>query len=167
MAWRFLDRLIVWLVMALVLLNVFHVGLDVALKYLFLKPVPGTTAYVAQYYMVALVYLPLASAEYHRMHIALDLIPYRSFGRWVEFAQSRFALAFCAAVTLLLAYGSWIDAVQKLEARQYILDQSSYIYIWPSYFFLPIGLGLLALLYVTRLFSPPASDPDADMPGAA
>lgn len=149
--WRYLDIWIMWLVGGVVLLNVVHVGLDVTLRYLFLKPVPGTTAYVAYYYMPAMVYLPLASAELHGKHIAVELVRYRVWGPWVEFVQSRIALAFCAVVTGMITYGASIDAVEKFRARQYIIDGISYIYIWPSYFFLPVGLGLLTVLYIKQL----------------
>ncbi len=150
--WRIVDRAIVLVGGLIILVATLHVAADVILKYLFAAPIPGTIVWVSNYYMVAIVFLPLVSAELRSQHIAVDLWPRVSPG------LDRFALrltwALSAAVHGLLAWNTWRDAVRKFEEGEFVLDQGGTVITWPGYFLLPIGFALIAALLVAKIFRP-------------
>ena len=65
-----------------------HVSLDVGLRYLFGKSFTGTLEFVSFYYMVAVVFLPLAYVELQREHISVDVL----VGRLPSIAQLTLSL---------------------------------------------------------------------------
>ena len=48
-----------------------HVIADVSARYLFNQPLPGTIEIVSLYYMVAVIYLPVAYVQSRRQHIVV------------------------------------------------------------------------------------------------
>ncbi|MDP5335124.1 MAG: TRAP transporter small permease, partial [Paracoccaceae bacterium] len=51
-----------------------HVTADVAGRYLFNSPLPGTIVTVANYYMVIIVFIALGVAEEKRAHISVEFL---------------------------------------------------------------------------------------------
>lgn len=64
-----------------------------------------------------------------------------------------------AGVYVLLAAQSWEQATQKLETTAYVVEQTSKIIIWPSYFMLPAAFAAVALLLVVKVLSRLAGGP--------
>ena len=126
-----------------------HVTVDVAGKYLLNAPVPVTLEMVSNYYMVAVVFLPLAAVEKVNGHIHVELIysalP-RVGRRVLDVAAHALALGFFA---MLMRY-SWVSAVRKFEVGEFIMGTYPII-IWPSRFLVPLGCGLIAAFLVLRL----------------
>ena len=81
---------------ALVLMML-HIVADVATKYLFNDPIDGTTEIVAAYYMVAVVFMPLAYVTFAEGHLIVELFTSRMSGRPLA------ALIGCAGL-ITLAY---------------------------------------------------------------
>ena len=128
----------------LVGLMAFHVVLDVTGRYIFNAPLPGTVEFVSHYYMVGVIFLPLAYVQSRAGHFAAEI-----------FTQGlpRHALLIIEAVgtlvtALLLAFLAWRTAAYALEFTQVRESvQTAYFTIptWPSRWFVPLGLGLMAL----------------------
>ncbi|MGR3781167.1 MAG: TRAP transporter small permease subunit [Albimonas sp.] len=130
------------------ILMMLMVTLDVAGKYLFTAPVPVTLEMVSNYYMVAVVFLPLAAVELSGGHIHVELIHARlpRVGRRILDIAAH-ALA-CLFFGMLAVYG-WEVAVKKFEVGEFLMGQYSLI-IWPSRFLVPLGCGLIAVLLVLK-----------------
>lgn len=137
---------------ALVLMMV-HINLDVIGKYVFGIPIQGTIEIVSAYYMVAVVFLPLAMVERADAHITVELVsqhlPERAHEILVALASLAAALYFA-----LFTWQTWLDAVSKFEVGETTVG-NVVVVVWPSRFMLPIGLGLITVLLVykaVRLF---------------
>ncbi len=130
------------------ILMMLMVTLDVAGKYLFTAPVPVTLEMVSNYYMVAVVFLPLAAVELTGGHIHVELIHARlpRVGRRILDVAAH-ALA-CLFFTLVAIYGGEV-ALKKYEVGEFLMGQYSLI-IWPSRFLVPVGCGLIALLLALK-----------------
>jgi len=122
-----------------------HVTLDVVMRYLFNQPLGATILYVSAYYMVAIVFLPIALVEENGNHIAVDLFT----GRLPKKIQS--ILLFIATivtvvVTVTLAIRTGQEALTKYNVGSFSIEGDHKIIIWPSYFFLPIGFGMMSVV---------------------
>jgi TRAP-type C4-dicarboxylate transport system permease small subunit len=132
---------------ALVLMMV-HVTLDVLGKYLLLRPMPMTLEMVANYYMVAVVFLPLAAVERHDQHIHVELLAEHLPPR----ARSLLMSAVCvlsAAFFAVLTWQAWDNAVDKYEIGEFIMGTRPVV-IWPTRFLVPLGCGLLVLVLLLK-----------------
>lgn len=127
-----------------------HIALDVVASLLFNSPLVLTSTYVTQYYMIIVAFLPLVAAEYRGGHISVDLfVNYLS-----PAARRRMRLgvfAFCLLVYLMLAVQGWQQATAKLKTGAFVMEQTSQVVVWPSFFILPLAFGVAALLVATKL----------------
>jgi len=144
---RLLDqssRLLVTLGAILVGLMALHVVLDVAGRYLFNFPLPGTVEVVSHYYMVAVIFGPLALVQSTRGHFAADI-----FTRLLPTRLRRLLGILCTFVTaILLCFLTWRTGAYALEftqARESVQTAYFTIPTWPPRWFVPLGLGLMAL----------------------
>ena len=57
-------------------------------------------------------------------------------------------------VYLMLTYTTWIVAMREFSARSFVVSLSVAIPVWPTYFILPVGFALAALVSLYRGFMP-------------
>lgn len=151
-----IGRLLAWLVTAStvvgavsVVLMMVQMVLDVLLKNLFNVRVPTTTIIVPHYYMIIVSYLPLALAEKFDRHITVDLV-FRNLSRRLRQWVLCVVWLFSAIVSGAIAHRLWFEAMKKFQAGSVIIEQNTPIVVWPGYFVLPVGFGLLALVLLYR-----------------
>lgn len=128
-----------------------HIALDILSSLVLNKPIPLTNALVTEYYMIAVAILPLASAEFRRAHISVELFVTRlpaAPRRATELAM----LALGVGVYTILTIQSWQQAAAKLASNAFVMEQATQVSVWPSYYMLPVGFGLIALLTALKLF---------------
>nr|WP_255561460.1 TRAP transporter small permease [Pseudohoeflea sp. DP4N28-3] len=130
-----------------------HVTADVAMKYFFAQPIPGTIVYVSNFYMTMIVFLPLASAELRNQHVFVDLWPEQA-PRWLDMLGLRFNWALSSAIYFLLAWNTLKDAMRKQAEGEYVLDQSGLVITWPSYYVLPFGFVVIGALLAAKIVKP-------------
>ena len=128
-----------------------HISLDVLLRWLGL-PIPATVTIVPHYYMLPIVFLPLALAEKNDSHITVEIL--------VQLFRSRLQriLAVCswlfsAAVFSILFYQTFLDALDKMSVGTFMIEVDWKIPIWASYFFLPAGFGLVILVLLYKIIT--------------
>ena len=145
-----LALLLVWLAGLFLVAMMVQVFADVAMKYLFNSPIPGTAEIVARWYMVAAVFLPLPYVEMRNSGISVDLF-YNMFGPGLR--RLIMLLAYLGQTLFfgLLAYQSTFDALKSYSRGEYIDGQIAVV-IWPAFFFLPIGLWLATAISIYRIF---------------
>jgi TRAP-type C4-dicarboxylate transport system permease small subunit len=126
-----------------------HVNFDVILRTTINEVPPGTIVFVSKYYMVLLVCLPLAFVERSDDHIKVDvftgLLPER-----VQHVLAGIIFLPSALLFGLVAYASFIEAMQQFQRGSFVIEQDIRIPIWMGYFALPIGYGLGAMLLSLR-----------------
>jgi len=126
-----------------------HVSLDVGLRYLFGKSFTGTLEVVSFYYMVAVVFLPLAYVELQQEHISVDVV----VGRLPPALQ--LALYLLAGVLGLvyfgmLCYQSYLDAVRATVRMETAMANFTF-YLWPSRWALPVGFAAMCLAILANM----------------
>ena len=135
-----------------VVLMVLHVTADVLGRYLFNTPLPGTIVIVANYYMVLLVFLSIGIAEEKRAHISVefltDLMPARA-----QPAISAFGTLVTIPVIAVLMIGGYDEAMKKTRTGTTMEQGSAMIEIWQSYWAIPVGAGLMAIVAIYRLLT--------------
>jgi TRAP-type C4-dicarboxylate transport system permease small subunit len=137
----------------ILILMMLHITLDVLLRYFFTFPLHDTVEIVSTYYIVAIVFLPLALVERLNSHIVVELLTQHLPRRAQELLIACVSLA-SAAYFAAFAWRTGQDAVQKYAIGEVMLGTAP-ITVWPTRFYLPIGCGLitLVLLYKSiRLF---------------
>ena len=137
-----------WLATAMVAAMLVHIVLDVALKYLFNRPLPMTVEMVAHYYMVAVVFLPMPLVELRNAGVSVDLF-YRMFGPNAR--RSIMLLAYFGQILFfgILAYQSGLDALEAMQSRKFVyLDFR--LDTWPAAFMLPAAFALATLVSILR-----------------
>lgn len=121
-----------------------HVALDVTLRYALNMPLPGTVSFVSYYYMVAVIFAPLAFVQSRGNHFFAEILTHR----WSERAVCLLD-AICRTVTaLVLLFLVWCTSSYALALTQAGASvETGYFVIptWPSRWFVPAGLGLMAL----------------------
>jgi len=130
------------------ILMMLHINLDVALRYLFSAPLPNTLEIVSTYYIVAVVFLPLALVEILNAHIVVEILSQHLPKRAAEILISIVGLV-SAVYFSAFALRSWEDAMQKFSVGELALGNSQ-ITVWPTRFYLPIGCGLLVLMLLYK-----------------
>ncbi len=151
---------------ALVLMMI-QMAVDVFMRNFFRSPIEGSLEIVSNYYMVAVVFLPLAFVERRHEHITVDLF----VGMMPESAQ-RFVRIIgyivCSVFFGLLTWQTGIDAFEAWE-RDELLMSSIFIILWPAKMILPIGFGLMliqVLLHAWKSIASADFDPHAPLPTA-
>ncbi len=131
-------------------LMMLHIVADVATKYLFNDPIDGTTEIVAAYYMVAVVFLPLAYVTFAEGHLIVELFTARLSGRPLA------ALVGCAGLVTLLyllffIYHTGVEAVRRTREGEAWETSVDLVAVWPSRWFLTVGLAAMALYVLLAL----------------
>ena len=126
-----------------------HVAADVAAKYLFNSPLPGTAEIVAYYYMVAAVFLPLPLVELGNKAIAVDLF-WNMFPGFVQRATLVAAYGLQTAFFVVLALQTGEDAA-KAFAKNDLVEGIVPVIVWPGRFFLPAAFWLGAAVSALRI----------------
>lgn len=133
-----------------IVLMMLHVTADVVGRYVFNAPLTGTIVIVGHYYMIIVVFIALGVAEEKNAHISVefltDMMPSTVQG-WL----SVFSGALTVVVFALLAYSGFLEALKKTESGASMEQGSSLIAIWPSYWAIPIGAALFALIAGYRI----------------
>ena len=133
---------------AAVVMMMVHVCADVIAKYAFNMPIRGTLEIVSNYYMVAVVFLPLALIELRNGHIVVELVSQHFPARVQEWQIGLVALV-SAAYFGAFAWRTWNDALQKMAVGEVSLGNVP-VTVWPTRFYLPIGCALITLVLIHK-----------------
>ncbi|MFL1407306.1 TRAP transporter small permease, partial [Marinobacter sp. M1N3S26] len=95
-------------------LMMFHISFDVAGRYFFNTPIPGTITIVSYYYMSIAAFIPLAFAEQKDAHISVEVITER-MPAWMRHHLERLAMLCSLVVFGLLAVRTFGEAQKKFE----------------------------------------------------
>lgn len=133
-----------------ILLMVAHVTLDVAMRYLFHAPLPGTVTYVAYWHMALITFLSFGVIEAEEGHISVELV-YDMVPSAVQWVFRLISILVSLAVFGLLTARGFEAAMNNIGSYQN--DAMYRIPTWPTYFLLPFGCGLAVLVLIRRGFN--------------
>jgi len=121
-----------------------HIVADVCGRYLFKTPLPGTVEIVASYYMVLLVFLPLAYVQQRDKHfvagIFTDRLPPRILLPLIGITD-----LVMAAVAALLTWAAVSAAIHATHSGEQVQMAEYLLPIWPGRWLVPLGLGTMCL----------------------
>lgn len=146
---HFLSKVLLWLSGLALILMMLHVTADVLSKYLFNAPVPGTAEVVAAYYMISVVFLPLAYVEVANRSIVVEMI-YDLLPNCAKYPLDIIGTLISLAFFGFLAYLGVGLAEEAFAVREYV-DGLWRIVVWPSRFLIPLGMAVAALALLLRL----------------
>lgn len=146
---HFLSKVLLWLSGLALILMMLHVTADVLSKYLFNAPVPGTAEVVAAYYMISVVFLPLAYVEVANRSIVVEMI-YDLLPNGAKYPLDIIGTLISLAFFGFLAYLGVGLAEEAFAVREYV-DGLWRIVVWPSRFLIPLGMAVAALALLLRL----------------
>ena len=149
---RFLSRCIdiaTLIAGALVALMMVQVAVDVVARYVVGRPLPATTVFIAQYYMLFVVFLALALPERTNSHISVEIVTERLPLR-AQYHLASWVHLFCAVIYAIMAHASWGEAVNKFRSSATVIESGIAVPIWPGYFVVPIGCALMAIVLLYR-----------------
>lgn len=132
-----------------VVLMMLHITIDVTMR-LIGSPIPATVTIVPHYYMLPIVFLPLALAERNDAHITVEVFV-QLLGRGAQRALAVLAWVVSTGVFAILAYQTLLDALDKTAKGTFMMEVDWKIPIWASYYFLPIGFAAVLLVLVYRI----------------
>lgn len=130
-------------------LMMLHVTTDVVARFLFGTPIPGTITVVSHYYMIVAAFVPLAFAEQKEGHISVEVVTER-LPDFVQKHLQGWALLLSSGVFALLSVRTWGEAMSKYNIGASVVQGDTSVAVWPSYFVLPVGTGLLTLVLVYK-----------------
>lgn len=145
-----IDRLLLAIAGAALVLMMLQICIDVAGNAFLSTPLPLTNAIVTQYYMIAVAYLPLAATEYRRAHVGVDLVV-NQLPTGLRRALDTIVQLLCLGIYSALAAQAWQLATERFARNSFLMEQSTRVSTWPSYFIIPVGFGLVAALLALRL----------------
>ncbi|AJE47691.1 TRAP transporter small permease [Celeribacter indicus] len=126
-------------------LMVVHVVADVGLRYLSGVPLSGTTEIVSRYYMVTLIFLPIAFVHVTDQNICASLVSD------MLSAKSRVLLD-CLTSLLMVVFGvllAWRTGAEALRAtgiNEQIQTAAFFLPTWPSRWIPVLAMGLLVIV---------------------
>lgn len=127
-----------------------HVTLDVALRNTIATPIPATNEIVSSYYMVLIVFLPLAWVEKSRTMITVEVMEMvlTPLGRRLSDA------AVGLLATVVYATLGWVTlqvALKNMRIGSFVDVLGHKVATWPSYFLPTAGFFLAALVTALRV----------------
>lgn len=152
---RFLSRIInlISIIGGLAIaLMMLHITFDVVGRHFFNMHVPGTITIVSYYYMSIAVFIPLAFTEQKDAHISVEVIT-ELMPAWIRNNLERLAMMCSLIVFGALTVRSFGEAQKKFASGASMVQGNSDIPIWITYYILPVGTGLMAVVLLYKLIN--------------
>ena len=119
-------------------------------RYLFNSPIPGTGEIIEDYFMIALIFLPLSYSFMQEGHVHVTMIE-RFFPGRVKFFVGKFNLLLSFILFALIAVAGWRGFAEAWRIDEISTSSVGYP-MWPCYIMVPIGCGLLCLRIMQVFF---------------
>jgi TRAP-type C4-dicarboxylate transport system permease small subunit len=147
---RRIDTGLLWLACAAAVLMMAQISVDVLFKFVLGRPVTATIEIVSTYYMVALVFLPLAFVDRTSGHISADLLTRTMTPGLRTLVLKIMDLLVLITLGLLFWY-TLEEAIRRTAEGEMWRSGEFLLPVWPSRWLLPIGSGMMALSALIRL----------------
>lgn len=157
-----IDRWVMWIAGLALMLMMVHISVDVVANLILGSPVPLTNATVTHYYMISVAYLPLMAGELRGAHISVDLVV-NMMPATVRRYLDHLMQFVCMVVYGSLGVQAWQLAMEKLERDAFMMEQTSRVSTWPSYWIIPLGFALITLLLLMRLLCRVMGQPEPEV----
>ena len=134
-----------------VIVVMIHVTAEAIGKYLFSTPMPATQETVQFYYMVGLVFLPIAYIARGEGHICVELFTQNMRGsarNWLNVFTGILTLIWVC----LIAWYSGEEAITTTLDGELQETGNGFLIVWPGRWFIPLGCAAMGLGVAIQLF---------------
>ena len=121
-------------------------------RYLLNSPIPGTGEIIEDYFMIALIFLPLSYSFMQEGHVHVTMIE-RFFSGRVKLVVGKVNLFLSFVLFALIALAGWKGFIEAFRIDEISTSSVGYP-MWPCYAMVPIGCGLLCLRIAQVFFGP-------------
>ena len=160
-----LSDLLMLVAKLLVLIMALHIVVDILIRAFTSISFEGTIEIASNYYMVAVIALPIAIVQRNKGHLIAEVFTQSLSER----AKQGLEAGGNVLMVVFLSFIVWQSARDAIEAtayREYVELTYVFLYIWPTKWFVPVGFGLMAVYAFLQAISALAAlAADADRPG--
>lgn len=143
------SDLFAWIGGIALVVMMLEISADVILRTLFNKPLPLTVEIVSYYYMVAVVFMPMALVEFTGHHISVNLVT-QHLKKPAKLTVQFIAMAAALVYFALMTFQTGRQALESLQMNEYLMGAFA-LPTWPGRFTLPLGCGVYCLVLIVRL----------------
>lgn len=134
---------------AAMLAMMIHISADVAAKYLINHPIDGTLEIVSIYYMVIVVFFPLAYVSQGEGHIKVELFTRGLSSRSILLLEAVIGIVAVAYIGLI-GIGGLQEAYEKTMLGEQMETANAMMDKWPSRWIVPVGSIAMAVYLAWR-----------------
>ncbi|MDD9722818.1 TRAP transporter small permease [Cognatishimia sp. D5M38] len=131
-----------------------HIVVQIIASAVFDSPLEGTDAIVSYWYMVPIVFLPLAHIQRNDKHIKAEIFT-NKLGRKSRFLLDLVILAALGVFCALLTWQTMQEALQATRMNEAIELVHTSLPAWPGRWFVPLGFGAMGcavvLMFIRRV----------------
>jgi TRAP-type C4-dicarboxylate transport system permease small subunit len=142
-----------------------HIVADVLAKWLFNSPIDGTLEIVSHYYMVGLIYLPLAYVQHRGSHIVAEIFTQNLADRVRAGLEGVIGL-FLFVYVILFVWTSGREAIEKTAEKEFLEATESFIVIWPTRWFVTFGFAIMGCYAIYQAIRNLKAAGTGEVPGA-
>jgi TRAP-type C4-dicarboxylate transport system permease small subunit len=142
-AMSLLEKLLIGVASLALLVLTLLTTADALGRYLFNSPIPGTGELIEDYFMIALIFLPLSYSFMQEGHVHVTIIE-RFFPGRVKAFIGKFNLLLSFGLFALIALAGWRGFAEAFRIDEISTSSVGYP-MWPCYAMVPIGCALLCL----------------------
>ena len=139
-----------WAACLFTVLMMLHVTLDVFLRVAFNSPLTGTFELVANYYMVAVMFLPLSYVSRTEGQIVVELFT-RGFSEGTLLRWDVVVNIITAIYVGTFAFYTGLMAIEQTETGEIMEMGDDFLAVWPARWLLPIAFGMMAIYLLVRV----------------
>jgi TRAP-type C4-dicarboxylate transport system permease small subunit len=151
-------QLSLWIALIAGFLMMIHVTADVTGRYVFNRPLDGTTEIVSAYYMVVVAYLPWAFVARHDNHIAADIFT-RLFPPRLDYWVAILVKILTILYVSIFVWQTASQAIGQFRIREVWQAGTGFIAVWPMRWLPPVAGGLMLIYLVARVIADVAAGP--------
>jgi len=143
-------KFVMWVAGAITVLMMLHITLDVFLRQVFNAPITGTFEIAANYYMVSVMYLPLAYVSLTEGQIVVELFT-RGLGRKTLIHWDNVTNGITVVYVMVFAFYTGDMAIEQTVTGEVMEMGDGFMDVWPARWMLPIAFGLMGLYLIVRI----------------
>ncbi len=143
-------RLVMYVASAITVLMMLHITADVFMRQVFNAPITGTFEIAANYYMVPVMYLPLAYVSLTEGQIIVELFT-RGLGEKTLLKWDAVVHGITIVYVLIFTFYTGDMAIEQTISGEVMEVGDDFMDVWPSRWMLPIAFGMMALYHIVRV----------------
>ena len=159
-----LSDLLMLVAKLLVLVMALHIVVDILIRAFTSISFEGTIEIASNYYMVAVITLPIAIVQRNKGHLIAEVFTQSLSERGKQGLEAAGHVLMVVFLSFIV-WQSTLDAIEATAYQEYVELTYVFLYIWPTKWFVPLGFGLMAVYAFLQAISALAALAATEKPG--